>query len=157
VRTIEKGEAAKREIEASAERTNTVEVWRLDLSSYESVKAFAKQAENLPRLDAVIENAGVNATTFRLSENNESSITTNVISTFLLGLLLLPKLRESAQRFDIIPRLAVVASDVHFLATFAEKNQIHILDALADPKSDMGDRYAGRIPLADNKKLNQNG
>lgn len=35
-----------------------VELWQLNLSSFESVKAFAKQCESLPRIDVLINNAG---------------------------------------------------------------------------------------------------
>lgn len=44
---------------------------------------------------------------------NESSITVNVVSTFLLGLLLLPKLRESGHHFNMTPTVTVVSSEVH--------------------------------------------
>lgn len=58
-RSTEKGEAAKRDIEESTKRSGVVEVWQLDLQSYDSVKAFAKRAESLERLDAIVENAGI--------------------------------------------------------------------------------------------------
>lgn len=58
-RSTEKGEAAKRDIEASTKRSGAIEVWQLDLQSYDSVKAFAKRAEGLKRLDAIVENAGI--------------------------------------------------------------------------------------------------
>lgn len=76
VRNLEKGEAAKRSIEETTNRKNVVEVWQLDLASYESVKQFAKKANELRRLDAVVENAGIATGTFRVSEDNESTITT---------------------------------------------------------------------------------
>lgn len=57
-RSVEKGEAAKKEIEAGEKREGVVEVWSLDLQSFDSVKEFAKRAEGLERLDAVVENAG---------------------------------------------------------------------------------------------------
>jgi len=57
-RSLEKGEAAKTEIEASTKRNGVIEVWQLDLQDYDSVKAFAKRAESLKRLDVVVENAG---------------------------------------------------------------------------------------------------
>ena len=37
----------------------------------------------------------------------------NVISTFLMALLLLPKLRADAIKFNVVPRLTIVASDAH--------------------------------------------
>lgn len=59
VRSSEKGEEARRSIEASTKRKGVVEVWSLDLSSYDSVKACAEQAESLERLDVLVENAGI--------------------------------------------------------------------------------------------------
>ena len=76
VRNVEKGEAAKRSIEETTNRKNVVEVWQLDLASYESVKQFAKKANGLRRLDAIVENAGIATRNFRVSEDNESTITT---------------------------------------------------------------------------------
>ena len=142
VRNLEKGEAAKQSIEASTGRTNVVEVWQLDLSSYESVKQFAKRLESLRRMDVLLENAGIGNTTFTLMEENESNITTNVVSTFLLGLLALPKLQETASKFNVQPRLVIVASDVHFLTQFPERKSSNIFDTLNDKKTaNMDDRY----------------
>ena len=76
VRNLEKGEAAKVSIEETTNRKNVVEVWQLDLASYESVKQFAKKASGLKRLDAVVENAGIATDKFTVSEDNESTITT---------------------------------------------------------------------------------
>lgn len=59
---------------------------------------------------------------FKIVEGFESTITTNVISTFLLALILLPKLKDSAAKFDIKPRLSIVTSDLHFIAKFPEGN-----------------------------------
>ena len=104
VRNLEKGEAAKRSIEQSTGRTGVVEVWQLDLAHYESVRFFAKRAMGLERLDVVVENAGILTGQFKRMEENESSVTTNVVSTVLHALLLLPKLRETGAKFNILPR-----------------------------------------------------
>ncbi|KFY31547.1 hypothetical protein V493_01004 [Pseudogymnoascus sp. VKM F-4281 (FW-2241)] len=62
VRNISAGEAAKAGIEAATGTSGVAEVWALDLASYDSVKAFAARAvEELERIDALIENAGVAA------------------------------------------------------------------------------------------------
>jgi NAD(P)-dependent dehydrogenase (short-subunit alcohol dehydrogenase family) len=76
-----------------------VEVWELNLNSYASVKAFAERAKGLERLDVVVENAAVFKFDYATAEDNEQSVTVNVVCTFLLALLLLPKLRETANRF----------------------------------------------------------
>jgi retinol dehydrogenase 12 len=113
-RSSSKGEAAKLNIEATTKRKDIVEVWTVDLNSYQSVKDFCRQAEGLERIDIVIENAGIAIPTYVEIEGMESTIQTNVISTFLMALLLLPILRTSAEKHGIVPRLVIVASDAHF-------------------------------------------
>ena len=141
VRSTAKGEAAKKSIVESTNRPDAVEVWLLDLGSYESVKAFAAKVQTLPRLDAIVENAGINAVEFRMAEDNESTVTVNVVSTFLLALMVLPKLRESAQKFNIVPRLAIVASEVHAFSKLPEAKKPSMFDALKHEKqADMGSR-----------------
>lgn len=112
-RSIEKGEKAKADIEERTGRKGVIEVWQLDLSSYESVKAFAERAKGLPRLDVLLENAGVATMKFAMAEENESTITVNVVSTFLLGFLLLPKLKETAHKFNVTPHLTILTSETH--------------------------------------------
>jgi NAD(P)-dependent dehydrogenase (short-subunit alcohol dehydrogenase family) len=113
VRSVSKGEAAKQSIESTTKRTGIVEVWPLDLASYASVKAFAAKAAELPRLDAVVENAGLAVSEWSMVEDNELTITVNVISTMLLAILLLPVLRRSAKEFNTVPRLSIVTSAIH--------------------------------------------
>ena len=142
VRTPSKGETAKESIESSTNRKGVVEVWQLDLSSYESIKEFAKKVEKLDRLDALVENAGIATDNHSITEDNESTITTNVVSTFLLALLLLPKLRESGQKFNMTPHLVIVCSEVHAWSTFNERKSANIFDTLNNKETaDMKDRY----------------
>lgn len=141
-RTVSKGETAKKSIEESTKKTGVVQVWELDLASHASVKAFATRATSeLKRLDILVENAGIQTTEFSLIEGHESTISVNVISTFLLGLLLLPKLKETATKFNTLPHLVVVSSDVHFLSNLPERSSPSILDALNDPKNMNATRY----------------
>ena len=106
---------------------------------------FATRCNTLSRLDAVVENAGVAYSEYTLAEDNETTITVNVVSTFLLALLLLPKLRESAAKFNTTPRLPIVGSAVHFWASTAELTtpvQSKIFETLNDKKSaNMAGRY----------------
>ena len=133
VRTAVKGEAARRDIEASTGcPVGTVEMWELDLCCYASVIAFAKRAEGLERLDVAILNASLMAYDFQLVEQDETTITVNVVSTFLLALLLLPILRRSAARFATLPHLTIVSSDGHLWPQFPEKGAASIYDALND-------------------------
>lgn len=142
VRNIDKGEKAKQSIEESTKRSGVVEVWQMDLSSYESVKQFAVRAQGLERLDVVVENAGIATRTYRVAEDNEATITTNVVSTFLMALLLLPKMRETASRFNVTPHLSVVSSEVHGWAIFPEKTSPNIFKTLNDKETaNMAERY----------------
>jgi NAD(P)-dependent dehydrogenase (short-subunit alcohol dehydrogenase family) len=55
VRSPAKGEAAKKDILASTGKLDSsIEVWDLDMDNYESIKAFAHRASQLPRLDGVL-------------------------------------------------------------------------------------------------------
>lgn len=130
VRSVEKGEKAKASIEESTGRLGVAEVWSLDLASYESVKAFVKKAEGLKRLDAVVENAGIATREYNQAEDNEATITTNVVSTFLLALMILPKLRETATKYNVTPRLTIVSSEVHAFTTIPERSSPNIFDKL---------------------------
>jgi len=131
VRTITKGEHVKKSIEDSEKRQNVVEVWSLDLDSYASVKAFAARAQGLERLDVVVANAGMFTFHFQMAEDNERTITVNVISTFLLGVLLIPKLRETAIAFNRESVLTFTGSFTHKMTKFPERKNEHIFEALA--------------------------
>lgn len=110
VRNLETGEGAKKDIEASTGIKKVAEVWHLDLSSYASVRAFAfKAIETLGRIEAVIENAAV-ATAAGEAEGRHIALTVNIISTLLLAILLLPKLRSDAAKFGYNPRICIVSS-----------------------------------------------
>ena len=145
VRNLEKGEKAKTEILASTKRDEScIEVWPVDMDSYDSVKKFASRVATLPRLDAVLANAGMLTYAFSITEDNERTITTNVVSTFLLFMLILPKLRQSAEQFGIVPRFVIPNSALHYLAPLKELdvNEGEILATLNDPKTaDMSSRY----------------
>lgn len=117
-RNTEKAEAVKADIESSAGRTGVVEVWPLEMGSYASVKEFCRRAESsLERLDVVIENAAIVTTIYREMEGCESGITINVISTYLMALMLLPKLKQTAAKFNVMPRLVFVSSDAHYFVS----------------------------------------
>ncbi|KAI9931404.1 hypothetical protein ASPWEDRAFT_105343 [Aspergillus wentii DTO 134E9] len=142
VRNTAAGEEAKQSIEASTGRS-VCEVWHVDLSSYTSVVDFAQRASKLPRLDAVIANAAVAPATFKKAEGHEQTITVNVISTLLMGLLLLPTLRDTAIKYNTQPHLTFVVSGIHQSAKFAELKSPNTLAAFDNPTSfESMDRYA---------------
>lgn len=117
-RNTSKGKAAKLDIESSLKcNTDILEVWELDLESYPSVKEFTARANKLPRLDVLINNAGIYAFNFHVVWGTERSIAVNVIGTFLLSFLLLPKLKETAQKFGVTPHLTFVGSALYSVST----------------------------------------
>jgi NAD(P)-dependent dehydrogenase (short-subunit alcohol dehydrogenase family) len=148
VRTPSKGEVAKKRTLALFPKRNpdSIEVWQIDMNDYASVKAFAARASaSLPRLDGVLANAGIMTSEFTLSEGLESNLNVNVISTFLLYLLLLPKMRESGRKTGNPCRFSVPNSALHYTAPLAELDPSSgsIIDRLDDPKkADMQGRYA---------------
>lgn len=145
VRNTTAGEEARQDIISTTKcDSSVVEVWKLDLGSYDSVKAFAKKAESeLDRIDVLLENAGIATDKYKDVEGHESTITVNVVSTFLLALLLLPKLKDTAKKFSTKPRLTIVSSEVHGWTKFAEwKDPNGIFPALDNEKTaNMGERY----------------
>lgn len=144
VRSLQKGEDAKKAIENSTGIKTVVEVWQLDMSSYKSVLDFAARTEKeLERLDIALLNAGISAGKFEIFERDESTITVNVVSTFLLALALLPKLKATSVKFNIRPNLTIVASEVHFVTQFREKDvpEGQIFAKLNEPTDDMQERY----------------
>jgi NAD(P)-dependent dehydrogenase (short-subunit alcohol dehydrogenase family) len=143
VRNSKAGEEAKKDIEISTKcGAKVLEVWTLDLLSYESCKSFADRASKLPRLDVLLENAGVAGYKWSLAGAHERMIAVNVISTFYLAMLMLPKLKSSAKEFGIKPRLVIVSSEVHARTRFPEWKEPNIFDALDDEsKARMEERY----------------
>ncbi|KAL2862199.1 uncharacterized protein BJX67DRAFT_385825 [Aspergillus lucknowensis] len=135
VRSLPSGDAAKELLEASTNRPDAVRVYEVDMASHVSVQAFAEQMRSLDRLDAVLLNAGIFADEFVLQDGYESTLTVNVINTFLLALLLLPVLRASASASQReLPRLSIVASDRHVMTNLPEWKEPNTFEALNDPK-----------------------
>jgi retinol dehydrogenase 12 len=76
----------------------------------------------------------------------ERTLTINAISTLLLALGVLPKLKETAEKEGVDTRLTFVGSSIHILAPINELTSIpegvDTFDALSDPKkADMNNRY----------------
>jgi len=67
---------------------------------------------------------------FSLHEGFETILQTNVISTLLLALLLLPKLRETAEKNKTVPHLSIVTSEMHHTARFPERDAPDVYAAL---------------------------
>ena len=133
VRTVSKGEKAKESILESTGRTDDcIEVWHFDATSNASVMDFAKRARSLERIDGVIENIGIGEFDWAEDEGFERTLKVNVVSTFLLLLLLLPKLRQTAETYNTTPHVAVVTSEMFQIAKFPERTEVDLYSKLND-------------------------
>jgi NAD(P)-dependent dehydrogenase (short-subunit alcohol dehydrogenase family) len=145
-RNIEKAKIAAKDIQATTScLPDTLQVWHLDLSSYASIKAFSdKVTAVLPRVDALIANAGLATRKFRKTEDNEETITTNVVSMSLLAFLLHPKLRETATKYKTQTHFTVTGSELYEVAKFKESSAPagQLFATLNDESmANMSDRY----------------
>ncbi|KAK3686153.1 short-chain dehydrogenase [Podospora appendiculata] len=161
VRSLDKGATAKHDIETSLPlnscKPGTIEVWHLDMADYDSVLAFAaRAATTLDRLDIVIANAGVAATTFRLTaRGDEESLAVNVIGTFLLAAALMPTLKSTASKHaGTLPVFSVISSEMYAYAaaTFTHVSfpDGAILSTLSDKTANANSSpaaFQGRYPL----------
>ncbi|KAH8711856.1 putative short-chain dehydrogenase [Phaeosphaeriaceae sp. PMI808] len=124
VRSLDKGAAAQLDIEATTKCSkNVIQVWKLDMASYASVQQFSARVDaELDRVDIFIANAGIAPGKYAISEDNEASITVNVVSTLLLTALVLPKMKATAAKFGTRPTLTITSSDVHGHTKFPQKS-----------------------------------
>ncbi|KAL4966918.1 putative short-chain dehydrogenase/reductase family protein [Aspergillus stella-maris] len=142
VRNLSKGQAAREELQQSTGKGDRITIVQVDMERYESVQSFATSVAKLPRVDAVILNAGKIAQDFYIAEEDESTITVNVVSTMLLALLVLPKLRASAESGRPSPRLVIVASDRHVMTNLPEWKTPNTFETLRrNTNSGADDRY----------------
>ncbi|KAH9224997.1 hypothetical protein DL95DRAFT_452718 [Leptodontidium sp. 2 PMI_412] len=99
----------------------------------------------IENLHGFIANAGLETVTFERTERYENSLTVNVISTIMLSVLALPKLKETAKKSGAHTNLVIVGSMQH---VFAPSGQLDvgegkkIFETLSDEKTaDMMARY----------------
>ncbi|KAK7427273.1 hypothetical protein QQZ08_006209 [Neonectria magnoliae] len=106
-----------------------IEVWELDLANYESVF-----------------NAGIRPDKFEPADGLQSTLTVNVVSTFLSCMIVLPKLRETSGAYDTTTNLTATGSVYHIFGPDSELDtgeDDDIFHALSDPNTaDMLGRYA---------------
>ena len=124
VRNLDNGHAAKQDIEATTKcAKDVIQVWQLDMASYANVQKFAARIDaELDRVDIFIANAGVARAKYSTAEDNEEMITVNVVSTFLLAALVMPKLKATAVRFTTRPTFTITASGAHAFTQFPQKS-----------------------------------
>ena len=124
VRDLDKGRVAKEEIVSSIDSAKTdIDVWHVDMGSYSSVQTFAARVNSeLDRVDVFIANAGVANAKFSVLEEDESQITVNVVSTFLLAALVMPKLKATSIEYKSRPTLTITSSGAHAFAKFPQRS-----------------------------------
>ncbi|CAG9944897.1 unnamed protein product [Clonostachys rosea f. rosea IK726] len=158
VRNEESGRTAAKALLAGRGENQKVEVWKLDLSNYDSVMAFAERAQSLEaRPDVILLNAGVLCAkpTFNKSTGYDEDVQTNFLSTVLLLSLLLPIVKDKPSAAKStpspVPRISIVSSIMAHWAKFAERDSDPLLAAFGDKSAsnwDMEERYSTSKLLA---------
>lgn len=133
VRSLERGNAAAAKLRASNPSAK-IEVWKLDMESYQSVQDFAHKCQaDLERIDIVILNAGLSPAKFETAAatGHEKAIQVNFLSTILLTILLLPVLKSKSKDQNP-PRITVVNSIMSHLAKLPNKDKRPFLPSFDD-------------------------
>ncbi|KAK7946575.1 NAD(P)-binding protein [Apiospora aurea] len=123
VRSVPKAETARESLlEGRPPGSCEIEIWSLDLSSYQSVTEFAERAKTLQRLDIAILNAALYKITeeFNPATGFDEDVQVNYLSNALLMILLLPVLQRAATGGPP-GRLVLVSSDAACWVKFAER------------------------------------
>jgi NAD(P)-dependent dehydrogenase (short-subunit alcohol dehydrogenase family) len=135
-RSLARGEQAKLDIETQLScDPSIIEVWELDLESPSSIKKFAERANNLPRLDVLINNAGIQSPKFKLMYDTERTLAVNCIGTFLLAFQLIPKLRETGGTYGVTPHMTTVGSALYDVAVYPSHPGADIFSWFKDEKN----------------------
>lgn len=116
VRNTSKGDVARDQLEAQTGRKEAISVHELDMNSFISVKSFAERvSQKFKKIDVVVLNAGLaNREYVSSPEGWEETLQVNTLSTTLLALLLLPKLRSTRLEDPAaLPHLVLVSSGLH--------------------------------------------
>ena len=133
VRSLERGNAAASQLRA-ANSSAKIEVWQLDMETYESIQAFVRKCQdNLSRIDIVILNAGIALQEFVTipATGHETAIQVNHISTALLAVLLLPVLKSKSKGQNP-PRLTIINSLTAHLCKFPNRSKRPLLPSFDD-------------------------
>ncbi|KAJ7163378.1 hypothetical protein C8R46DRAFT_1103202 [Mycena filopes] len=113
-----RGQAALEKLQAETGCT-TAQLWIVDLAEFASVQRFADRFdEEGGRLDILVANAAVILPKYEETKDGwETCLQVNCLAMPLLSLLLLPHMVRTAVKHSTLPRLVVVASEVHYWST----------------------------------------
>ncbi|KAF5656999.1 short-chain dehydrogenase reductase family [Fusarium circinatum] len=144
VRDERKGESVRQDlIKGGNLDDDMVQVWKLDLSSYQSIIAFAANAKSLENLNIAILNAGIYKVSEAFSSTGyEEGMQINYLSNILLLISLLPIIKKNAPAGET-GHICLVSSDTAAWAKYEERTSTPLLPALKIPMKtwDMGERY----------------
>lgn len=133
-RNLAKGLESQHKIEKATNKLGVIEVWEIDLGIFSSVRNFCQRATNLERVDVVVENAALMSSNYECFEGYERQVTVNIISTWLMALMLLPIMKQTSHAFyqssKDRPHLTIVGSNAHFYAPFESRKQNFIFETL---------------------------
>lgn len=135
VRNVKKGE----KVAESLRKTHpdaTIDVWQLDMLSYDSIQAFTQKcSSNLSRLDIAILNAGITQAEFVLNKStgHEEMLQVNYLSTALLAFLLLPILKSKSP-VGSPGRLTIVSSGTGLISKFENHGAKPLIPSFNDPE-----------------------
>jgi NAD(P)-dependent dehydrogenase (short-subunit alcohol dehydrogenase family) len=143
VRSLDKGDEAAAKLRKLYPKAS-IKVWQLDMSSYDSIQAFARRVETkLSRIDIVILNAGViklNFTTVK-STGHQETVQVNYLSTALLAILLLPILKAKGPPNNKPAHLTIVSAALTLNAKFPNRHANPLLSSFDDPKQFSRDEH----------------
>ncbi|KAH8651284.1 hypothetical protein BX600DRAFT_387849 [Xylariales sp. PMI_506] len=128
VRSLQKGKAAAAKLQL-ANPSASIDVWSLDMESYESIQAFSRKCEkDLSRIDMVILNAGRGPMTFTTipSTGHEKTVQVNHFGTALLAVLMLPIMKSKSNGRDT-PHLTTVSSVTTHRIKFPNRDERPLL------------------------------
>lgn len=112
VRDVTKGTTAKNDIQKSNPKC-VIEVWPLDLESFDSILSFTNRSQSLERLDIAILNAGVKQLKWTTTPyGHETNLQVNHLGTAFLSILLLPILKTTSKQTGAPSRLTFTSSEV---------------------------------------------
>ncbi|KAL8727213.1 MAG: hypothetical protein Q9166_006177 [cf. Caloplaca sp. 2 TL-2023] len=151
VRSIDKGKEAKAKIvQETGFPAKDISVLQVDLGTFASIQHFVKELDQAADfIDVVLLNAGVGPPSFKKSpEGWEMAVQVNVLSTALMALLLLPKLRATAQaRRGGLVHMTFVNSIAHADVKREWFQNKTLLEAANDDKSWDAQKSYGMVKL----------
>ncbi|PLB52711.1 short-chain dehydrogenase/reductase family protein, partial [Aspergillus steynii IBT 23096] len=148
-RNLQRGQATKAVLEERTGRRDVVQVWELEMNSFQSVKDFASRVnKEIKQLDIALLNAGLWNREYTVSrEGWEETLQVNTLSTSLLALLLLPKLRDSSSTSN--PAQLTVVSSQQFIRVKAATLRTNgpLLENLNNSEQFVGPKQYGASKL----------